>query len=62
MESKQMMGVAKLISETLEHIPRGVATARKDGAYQTHIFSKTGAKVNDNPSQNHLGQEAGLGH
>jgi hypothetical protein len=44
MESKQMMGVAKLISETLERILRGVATARKDGAYQHIYLAKQGQK------------------
>ena len=42
MESKQMMGVAKLISETLEHIPHGVAIARKDGAYRHKYLAKQG--------------------
>ena len=37
-----MMGVAKLISETLEHIPRGVAIARKDGAYRHIYLAKQG--------------------
>ena len=36
------MGVAKLISETLEHIPRGVAIARKDGAYRHIYLAKQG--------------------
>jgi hypothetical protein len=44
MESKQMMGVAKLISETLEHIPHGVATARKDGAFRYIYLAKQGQK------------------
>jgi len=39
-----MMGVAKLISETLEHIPRGVAIARKDGAYRHMYLAKQGQK------------------
>jgi hypothetical protein len=38
MESKQMMGLAKFVSETLENIARGVTTARRDCAYQ-HIYS-----------------------
>ena len=39
-----MMGVAKLISETLEHIPRGVAIARKDSAYRHIYLAKQGQK------------------
>ena len=39
-----MMGVAKLISATLERILRGVATARKDGAYQHIYLAKQGQK------------------
>ena len=34
----KMMGLAKFVSETLENIARGVATARRDCAYQ-HIYS-----------------------
>jgi hypothetical protein len=44
MESKQMMGAAKLISKTLVHIPRGVAIARKDGAYRHIYLAKQGQK------------------
>ena len=39
-----MMGVAKLISATLERILRGVATAIKDGAYQHIYLAKQGQK------------------
>ena len=55
MESKQMMGVAKLISETLELFRAVCGYSQKRRRLPAHIFSKTGAKVNDNPSQNHLG-------
>jgi hypothetical protein len=44
MESKQMMGVAKFISETLEHIARGAASARNDCAYQHIYLAKQGQK------------------